>query len=69
MGIPCLTLRDSTERPETIEIGTNILIGSDYNLLKNSLKNLFDGKWKKGGIPQFWDGKTSERIVKILQRI
>jgi UDP-N-acetylglucosamine 2-epimerase (non-hydrolysing) len=69
LGIPCLTLRDSTERPETIDIGTNILIGSDYNLLKNSLKNLFDGKWKKGGIPQFWDGKTSERIVKILQRI
>lgn len=69
MGIPCLTLRDSTERPETISIGTNELIGTDPNALKPAMDKLFDGKWKKGDIPEKWDGDTGDRIVKILNKI
>ena len=63
MGIPCMTIRDSTERPETITIGTNELIGTNPENLVPALKKLIDGKWKRGGIPPLWDGKTSERIV------
>lgn len=66
MGIPCLTLRDNTERPETITIGTNELIGTDPKAIKPALDKLFEGKWKKGGIPEMWDGKTSPRIVKHI---
>ncbi|HUR30156.1 MAG TPA: UDP-N-acetylglucosamine 2-epimerase (non-hydrolyzing) [Saprospiraceae bacterium] len=66
MGIPCMTLRDTTERPETINIGTNELIGSNPKGIKQALKKLFEGNWKKGGIPELWDGKSSERIVNAL---
>jgi len=66
MGIPCMTLRDNTERPETITMGTNELIGTDPKAVKPALEKLFSGQWKKGGIPDLWDGITSERIVKIL---
>lgn len=66
MGIPCLTLRDNTERPETCTVGSNELIGTDPNKLKPYLAKLFDGNWKKGGIPQLWDGKAAERIVDHL---
>jgi len=66
MNIPCITLRDSTERPETVLYGTNVLVGNNYKKLKNSLKNLFLNNWKKGIIPELWDGKSSERIIKNL---
>lgn len=66
MSIPCLTLRDNTERPETITIGTNELIGTDPNAIKPALDKLFSGNWKKGTIPEKWDGKTAERIVDQL---
>lgn len=69
LGVPCITLRDSTERPETVTIGTNELLGTDPAKLKPALDRLFAGKWKKGGIPELWDGKTGERIVAILERI
>lgn len=64
MGIPCITLRDSTERPETVTVGTNELIGSDPNALAPALKKIIEGNWKKGGIPELWDGRAAERIVK-----
>ena len=67
MGVPCLTLRDTTERPETIDLGTNELIGTDPKRLKPALDRLFAGKWKKGSIPEMWDGKTGERIVAALE--
>jgi UDP-N-acetylglucosamine 2-epimerase (non-hydrolysing) len=66
MRVPCMTLRDNTERPETINIGTNELLGTDPKVIGLAMKKLFSGNWKKGGIPELWDGKTGERIVKIL---
>jgi UDP-N-acetylglucosamine 2-epimerase (non-hydrolysing) len=69
MGIPCLTLRDSTERPETVSMGTNELIGTDPAALKPALDKLFAGDWKTGGIPPLWDGKTGERIVAHLETL
>ena len=66
MGVPCLTLRDNTERPETITIGTNELIGTDPKNIAPAMKTLFAGEWKKGGIPELWDGQTASRIVKTL---
>ncbi|MDF1548027.1 MAG: UDP-N-acetylglucosamine 2-epimerase (non-hydrolyzing) [Bacteroidales bacterium] len=66
MGIPCMTLRDNTERPETITLGTNELIGTDPKAIKPAMDKLFAGQWKKGTIPEWWDGKTSERIVDVL---
>ncbi len=66
LGIPCLTLRNNTERPETVTIGTNEMIGEDTEALKNALKKLKDGQWKKGSIPELWDGRTAERIANVL---
>lgn len=66
MGIPCITLRDNTERPETVTIGTNELIGTNPDAIAPTLKKLFAGEWKKGGIPALWDGHAAERIVDIL---
>lgn len=66
MGIPCMTLRDNTERPETISIGTNELLGTDPSTLRPFLQKLFAGEWKKGNTPKLWDGKTAERIVNHL---
>lgn len=69
LGIPCLTLRDNTERPETVEIGTNELIGTNPDNLQSSLNLILKGRWKKGSIPKFWDGKTAQRIVEHLIKI
>jgi UDP-N-acetylglucosamine 2-epimerase (non-hydrolysing) len=69
MNVPCMTLRDSTERPETVTIGTNELIGTDPVNLKSILDKLFAGKWKVGGIPEKWDGKTGKRIVSVLEQL
>ena len=66
MGIPCMTLRDSTERPETIETGTNELVGTEPANLAPYLHRLFSGEWKEGEIPEKWDGRAGERIVQIL---
>ena len=66
MGVPCITLRDNTERPETCTVGTNELIGTDPAAVKPALDLLFSGEWKKGAIPALWDGHTAERIVEIL---
>ena len=69
MGVPCMTLRDSTERPETVTVGTNELLGTDPGALPSAFERLFAGQWKKGSIPEKWDGKTAERIVGHLEEI
>ena len=66
MGVPCITLRDNTERPETCTIGTNKLIGTRPEAIKPALDQLFAGEWQQGTIPPLWDGHTAERIVEIL---
>ena len=69
MKVPCITLRDNTERPETVDLGTNELIGTDPSNLPPAFEKLFSGNWKKGSIPPLWDGKTGERIVSILNSL
>lgn len=69
LGVPCMTLRDSTERPETVTLGTNELLGSSPAALKAALKRLFETGWKKGGIPPMWDGHTGPRIVSHLEEL
>jgi UDP-N-acetylglucosamine 2-epimerase (non-hydrolysing) len=69
MGVPCLTLRNNTERPETVTIGTNELVGTDPAKLGPVLARLISGEWKKGGIPEKWDGRTAPRIVAELERL
>lgn len=69
MRVPCMTLRNNTERPETITVGTNELIGTDPKNLPPAFDRLFSGQWKKGAIPELWDGKTGERIVSILDQL
>jgi UDP-N-acetylglucosamine 2-epimerase (non-hydrolysing) len=66
MGVPCMTLRENTERPETITMGTNELLGVNPKAIKPAMEKLFSEKWKKGSVPEMWDGKTGERIVQLL---
>tara|TARA_B100001113_G_C21096628_1_gene616843 strand:+ start:792 stop:1877 length:1086 start_codon:yes stop_codon:yes gene_type:complete len=66
MGIPCMTMRSNTERPETVDIGTNELLGKNPSNLKPAFDKLFSGNWKKGGIPKYWDGLAAKRIVEKL---
>ncbi len=69
MGVPCMTLRNSTERPETVTMGTNELLGTDPAALAPALDRLFAGDWKRGAIPPLWDGKTGARIVEVLEKL
>jgi len=69
MGIPCMTLRNNTERPETVKIGSNELIGTDPRAIKPAMEKLFSGNWKKGKSPKLWDGQAANRIVNILNEL
>jgi UDP-N-acetylglucosamine 2-epimerase (non-hydrolysing) len=62
LGIPCLTMRENTERPITVTEGTSTLVGRDYVLLENLLGDILDGRYKSGSAPELWDGKAGERI-------
>lgn len=63
LKVPCITLRDNTERPETVTVGTNELIGTDPEKIEYWLNKLFNHPWKEGQIPEKWDGKTGQRIL------
>jgi UDP-N-acetylglucosamine 2-epimerase (non-hydrolysing) len=68
LGVPCLTVRENTERPITVEVGTNILIGRDMQLLKTEVGHILNGKAKKGSRPPLWDGQAGERLADVLMR-
>ncbi len=68
LGIPCVTMRENTERPVTVDVGTNILVGTNTDLVVENARKVIDGNWKKGRIPELWDGKAAERIVAVLAR-
>ena len=68
LGIPCLTMRKNTERPSTVEVGTNQLCGEDFDRLMEKVNEILAGKQKRGTIPELWDGKTAERIAEILSK-
>lgn len=69
MNVPCMTLRENTERPETCEIGTNVLVGNDAKKIEAAFKKLLSGAWKQGQVPELWDGLTSKRITTHLIEI
>lgn len=68
LGVPCLTLRENTERPITVEVGTNVLLGQDTARLMAEVVEILEGRGKHGHVPALWDGQASERIVAVLAR-
>jgi len=66
LGIPCFTIRENTERPITIDEGTNVLVGTEKDLILAAYREFRNGKRKTGKVPQLWDGRAAERIVEIL---
>ena len=66
LGVPCLTMRENTERPVTVTVGTNILVGRDFNRLQDELRKINSGHPKRGSIPPLWDGAAAERIASII---
>ena len=69
MSVPCMTLRNSTERPETVTMGTNELLGTNPDAIAPAMQTLLSGQWKKGNIPPLWDGHTAERIIDIIAQL
>jgi UDP-N-acetylglucosamine 2-epimerase (non-hydrolysing) len=64
-----MTLRTTTERPETVTIGTNELLGTDPSALAPAIERLHAGAWKRGGIPPRWDGQAGRRIVEVAEQV
>lgn len=69
LKVPCLTLRNNTERPVTVTEGSNILIGDDFDLLDAEIKNVLNGKFKESKVPEKWDGMAGKRIADVLKGI
>lgn len=66
LGIPCFTMRPNTERPVTLTMGSNTLVGNNFKLLNKKINEVLKGKYKKGKVPPKWDGKAAERIAKVI---
>ena len=69
LQVPCVPLRNNTERPITVTMGTNILVGQDSRKLTSELSAILEGRGKRGTIPPLWDGHAAERIADVLQRL
>ena len=67
LGVPCLTMRANTERPTTVSVGTSTLIGSDFEMLRAEFQKVLAGTYKRGKIPEFWDGQTAGRVLDALR--
>lgn len=65
-GVPCITLNNYTEHQETVNVGSNVLVGEDADKLREQVAKMIAGEWKKCALPDRWDGRTAERIVQIL---
>ena len=68
LGVPCLTLRENTERPITVEQGTNTMVGRDIQAIRDGVTAILDGRGKRGRVPELWDGHAAERIAADLYR-
>ncbi len=68
LGVPCLTMRENTERPITVEQGTNTMVGADSQAIRAGVAQILAGQGKKGRVPELWDGRAAERIVSDLHR-
>jgi UDP-N-acetylglucosamine 2-epimerase (non-hydrolysing) len=68
LGVPCLTLRPNTERPVTVEVGTNVLLPLDAEQVAARVRDVAAGRFKQGAVPPLWDGKAAERIATVLVR-
>jgi len=68
LGIPCLTIRENTERPVTVTLGTNVLVGRSGKRIVQETDRVMRGEFKRGSVPELWDGKAAERIVSVLRR-
>ena len=66
LGVPCVTLRENTERPVTVDVGTNTLVGADPTAIRAAVDAILSGTRKSGQLPELWDGKASERICRVL---
>lgn len=69
LNIPCITFRDTTERPETCTLGTNILVGTDVSKINSAFDKLHQNQWQQTTIPELWDGKASERIIAAIIKL
>ena len=69
LGVPCLTLRHNTERPVTIEHGTNILVGPDKKRILEAFRRIVNGDFRPAGPPEYWDGHAAERIIRVIRDI
>jgi UDP-N-acetylglucosamine 2-epimerase (non-hydrolysing) len=66
LGVPCLTVRENTERPVTVNLGTNVLVGRDMDRLKQEIRHILAGRTKKGHLPPLWDGNAAARIAQVI---
>ena len=66
LGVPCLTVRENTERPVTVSLGTNVLVGRDTSKIRTEVESVLAGRAKRGTIPPLWDGRASERIAAVI---
>jgi UDP-N-acetylglucosamine 2-epimerase (non-hydrolysing) len=66
LGTPCLTVRENTERPITVQVGTNMLVGRDPARMRAAVEAVLHGHWRKGELPPLWDGRAAERIAAVI---